>query len=103
VQLGAVPGERLELEPDLLVGSVIAQVAHGRAPFLDERDVCRVHRALALSQPVGEPLQYVHEDVLHRAEVVVDEPVVEPRLAGEAARRDPGVTLLHQKPLGGIE
>ena len=35
---GSVPGERLQLEPDLLVGEVLAhEVAHRRPPLLDER------------------------------------------------------------------
>ena len=85
-QPGVVPGERLQLEPDLLVGDVLAhQVAHRRAPLLDERLVGRVELALPGDQALREALERPHEQVLVRAEVVVDEAVVDargPRRAG---------------------
>ena len=85
-QFRLIPGERLQLEPDLLVGDVLAdQVTHRRPPLLDEGHVGGVHLALALDQPLGEPLERPHEQVLDRAEVVVDEAVVDAGLLGELA------------------
>ena len=50
-EVGVVPRERLQLEPDLLVGLVLAhEVAHRRPPLLDERHVGRVELALAVDQ-----------------------------------------------------
>ena len=103
-QLGVVPGQRLQLEPDLLVGDVLAhQVAHRRPPLLDERHVGRVQLALARDQPLGEALERPHQQVLDRAEVVVDEAVVDARLLGEPARRDARVADVDEQPLGGVE
>ena len=62
-----------------------------------------VHRALARDQPLGEPLEHAHEQVLDRAEVVVDEAVVDARLLGQPPRRDPGVADLDEQPLGRVE
>ena len=59
--------------------------------------------ALPLDQPLGEALQRPHEQVLVRAEVVVDEPVVDPGDLGEPSRRDPGVADLDEQLLGGVE
>ena len=103
-QVRIVPGERLQLEPDLLVGDVLAdEVAHRRPPLLDERHVGRVQLALARDQPLGEPLERAHEQVLVRAEVVVDEAVVDAGLLGEPARRDAGVADVDEQPLGRVE
>jgi hypothetical protein len=103
-QVGTVPRERLELEPDLLVTDVLLdEEAHRRSPLLDERHVCGIHLALTCDEPLGEPLERANEDVLDRAEVVVDEAVVDARLLGEATGCDPGVTELNEKPLGRIE
>ena len=79
------------------------EVAHRRPPLLDERLVGRVHLALALDQPLGEALEHAHEQLLHRAEVVVDEAVVRAGLLGHAPRRDPGRAHLDEQPLGGVE
>ena len=85
-----VPGERLELEPDLLVADVLLdEVAHRRAPLLDERHLCGVHLALACNQTLGETLEGTDEHILDRPEVVVDEPVIDACLLGEASCRDP--------------
>ena len=45
--------------------------------------VGRVQLALARDQALGEALERAHEQVLVRAEVVVDEAVVDARLLGE--------------------
>ena len=42
-----------------------------------------VHLALPRDQPLGEPFEHPHEQVLDRAEVVVDEAVVDARLLGQ--------------------
>ncbi len=50
VQLGPVPGECLQLEPDLLVRQVLVEVGHRRAPLLEKWRLLRVHlRAAARS------------------------------------------------------
>ena len=103
-QVGVVPGERLELEPDLLVGEVLAhEVAHRRSPLLHERHVGGIQLPLAGDQPLGEPLERAHEQVLVRAEVVVDEPVVDTRFVGQPSRGDAGVADVDEQPLGGVE
>jgi hypothetical protein len=51
----------------------------------------------------GEPLQRLQQQLVNRAEVVVDEAVVLPGLGGELPRRDSRRALLDQQPLGGIE
>ena len=103
--VGPVPAQRLQLEPDLRVagGQVLLQVAHRRPPLLDEGHVARVHRPLARDQPLGEPLEHAHEQVLHRAEVVVHEPVVRARLLGQAPGADPGVADLDEQALRGVQ
>jgi hypothetical protein len=103
--VGPVPPQRLQLEPDLRIAGreVLVEEAHRGAPALRERRVGRVHRALPRDQSFGEALEHPHEQVLHRAEVVVDEPVVGARLLGEPARRDPGVADVDQQALGGVE
>ena len=103
-QADVVPGERLQFEPDLLVGRVLAhQIAHRRPPLLDEGLLGRVHLPLPLDQPFGEALEHAHQQLLHRAEVVMDEAVVRPSLLGDAPRRDPGRPDLDQQPLRGVE
>ena len=103
-QLRLVPGERLQLEPDLLVGDVLAhQVAHRRPPLLDERHVGRVQLALPRDQAFGEALERPDEQVLVRAEVVVDEPVVDAGLLREPSRRDARVADVDQQALGRVE
>ena len=89
--VGPVPAERLQLEPDLRIagGEVGLEVAHRRPPLLDAGEVgAPVHRALAGDQALGEPFEHAHEQVLHRAEVVVDEAMVGAGLLGQAARAD---------------
>ena len=103
-QLGLVPGERLELEPDLLVRDVLAhEVAHRRPPLLEEGHVGGVHLALPRDQPLGEPFERPHEQVLDRAEVVVDEAVVDARLLGQAPRGDARVAGVDEHALGRVE
>ena len=103
-KLGVVPRERLQLEPDLLVGDVLAdKVAHRRPPLLDERHVGRVQLPLAGDQPLGESLEGADEQVLVRAEVVVDKAVVDSRFLGQPPRGDAGVADLDEQPLGGVE
>ena len=79
------------------------EVAHRRPPLLEKRHVRRVHLPLPLDQPLGEALEHAHEQLLHRAEVVVDEAVVRAGLLGDAPRRDPGRAHLDEQPLGGVE
>ena len=79
-------------------------VAHGGPPLLDEWDVfCRVHRALPLENPIGEALQDLHEELFHRAEVVVDEPVIRARFFRELARRDVRVTMTDEQAFRRVE
>ena len=104
LQLGPVPGERLELVPDLLVGSVFAHhVAHRRPPLLEEGHVGGVHLALPRDLPLGEAFEHPHEQVLDRAEVVVDEAVVDARLLGQTPRRDARVAGVDEHALGRVE
>ena len=104
-EVGVVPRHGLQLEPDLGIagGDVLLEEPHGRAPLLEEGDVGRVHRPLPLDQLVGEPLQHAQEQVLHGAEVVVDEAVVDARLLGHQPGGDGGVPDAHQQTLGRIE
>ena len=103
LELGTVPGERLQLEPDLLVRAILVEVGHRRPPLLEEWRVRRVHLPLSLDQLLGEALEHAHEQLLHRSEVVVDEAVVHPGLLGDPPRRDPGCADLDEQPLGGVE
>ena len=82
---------------------VVVEEAHRRAPLLEERHVGRVQLALALDQALGEPLEHPHQQVLHRAEVVVDEAVVDAGLLREAPGRDAGVADLDEQPLRRVE
>ena len=66
-------------------------------------DVGRVHLALPRDQALGEALEHLDEQLVHRAEVVVDEALVGARLGGEPARADPGVADLDEQALGGVE
>ena len=104
-QLRPVPRQRLELHPDLRVAGleVLGLVAPGGAPLLDEGGIGAVHLALALDEAIGEPLQDLCEELVDRAEVVVDEALVGVRLGGEPARRDPLMADLDQKALRGVE
>ena len=102
-ELGPVPGQGLQLEPDLLVRTILVEIGHRRPPLLDKRHVRRVHLPLPLDQPLGEALEHPDEQLLHRPEVVVDEAVIRAGLVGHAPRRDPGRAHLDQEPLGGIE
>ena len=65
-ELGPVPGQGLQLEPDLLVRTILVEVGHRRPPLLDERHVRRVHLPLPLDQPLGEALEHAYEQLLHR-------------------------------------
>src|SRR5687767_4753097 len=49
--LRTVPGHRLELPPDLLVGPVLVQVAHGGPPLLQVGEIRGVHLPLPRHQP----------------------------------------------------
>ena len=103
-QVRLVPRERLELEPDLLVGDVFAhEVAHRRPPLLEEGHVGGVHVALPRDQALGEPFERPHEQVLDGAEVVVDEAVVDARLFGQAPRRDAWIAGVEEHALGRVE
>ena len=79
------------------------EVAHRRAPFLHEGHVRGVELALPLDQPLGESLERPHEQALVRAEVVVDEAVVDARLLGQAPRGDTRVTGVDEHALGRVE
>jgi hypothetical protein len=58
---------------------------------------------LPLDQPLGEAFERSDEEVLDRAEVVVDEAVIEARLFGKPSRRDAGVADVDEQPLGRVE
>ena len=58
---------------------------------------------LTLDETVGEAVEHPHDQLLDGAEVVVDEPVVEPGRLGDAPRREPGRADLAEQPLGGVE
>ena len=62
-----------------------------------------VHRPLAVQDAAGEPLQGLQQQLVDRAEVVVDEAVVLPGLPGKLPGRDARGALPDQQPLGGIE
>ena len=62
-----------------------------------------VHRALALDHAPCEPLERPPEHVLHRAEVVVDETMVDAGLLCEAPCRDAGMPDLDEQPLGSVQ
>src|SRR3954469_3741719 len=100
-----VPGDRLQFEVDLVIArlAVLVEEPHGLPPLLDERDVARVHRALPLDEPVREALHHPQQEVLHRAEVVVDEPVVDPGPLSEPAHGDARMAHLDEQGLRGIE
>ena len=74
-----------------------------RPPLLDERGLGRVHGPLALDQARGEAFEHLHEQLLHRAEVVVHEAVVDPGLLGQATGADASVALAHEEALGGVQ
>ena len=103
LELGPVPGECLQLEPDLLVRQILIEVGHRRPPLLEKRGVGRVQLALPLDQPLGEALEHAHEELLHRAEVVVDEAVVRAGFIGHPPRRDTRRVDLAEQPFGGVE
>ena len=63
----------------------------------------RVHLALPRDQPLGEPFERPHEQVLDRAEVVVDEAVVDAGLLGQPPRRDARVAGVDEHALGRVE
>ena len=44
-----------------------------------------------------------HREGLERAEVVVDESVIDPGLVGDAAGREPVAAVAGEHPLGGVE
>ena len=52
---------------------------------------------------VGPAAEHLDEEVVHRLEVVVDELGLEPGLRADPPRRDRGVAVLEQQPLGGVE
>ena len=84
-------------------GAILLEVGHRRPPLLEKRRVRRVQLPLPLDQPLGEALEHAHEQLLHRAEVVVDEAVVRPGLLGHPPRRDPGCADVDEQPLGRVE
>ena len=99
------PRQRLQLHPDLGVAGIQILVLEvpGGAPLLDERRIARVHLALTGHQPCGEALEHLDEELVDRAEVVVDEALVGAGLGGQPACTDPGVSDLHEQALGGVE
>ena len=82
---------------------VADEVAHRRPPLLDEGHVGGVHLALTRDLALGKALEHAHEQLLDRAEVVVDEAVVRPGLLRHPARRDPSCAHLEEQPLRGVE
>ena len=103
LQLWTIPGERLQLEPDLLIRKVLVEIGHRRPPLHEERHVRRIHLALPLDEPFGKPFEHAHEQLLHGAEVVVDEAVIRPGLLGDLAGCDPARADLDEQPLSGVE
>src|SRR5215831_2795902 len=97
-ELGPVPGQRLKLEPDLRVagGQILFLEPPGGPPLLQEGHVRRVHRPLPRDQPLGEAVENPEHDLLERAEVVVDQALVGPRLRGERPGGHSGVAHPHQ-------
>src|SRR5206468_3899433 len=82
-------------------GEVLVQVAHRGSPLFDEGNVRGVHRLLPFDQPIREAFERAHEHLLHRAEVVVHEPGVGPRLLRQAPCRDARIAELdEQSPAG---
>ena len=103
LQLWTIPGERLQLEPDLLIRKVLVEIGHRRPPLHEERHVRRIHLALPLDEPFGKPFEHAHRQLLHGAEVVVDEAVIRPGLLGDLAGCDPARADLDEQPLSGVE
>jgi len=54
-------------------------------------------------EPLGEPLEDAHEQVLHRTEVVVDQSMVGSCCFGEPPGADVGVADLNEQAFGGIQ
>jgi hypothetical protein len=83
-----IPGQRLKLEPDFLIPAleIRVKVSHGRTPLLQKWRVGGIHRPLAYDQPIGEAFEHLKEQLLHRAKVIVNQPMVRARLLGEPAR-----------------
>src|SRR6188768_2210414 len=100
-----MPGERLQLRPDLRVArrQVLLDVGDRSAPLLGERRLCRVHRPLALENTAGESLQGLQQQLVDRAEVVMNEAMVLPGLPGQLSGRDPRRSLSDQEPLRGVK
>jgi hypothetical protein len=62
-----------------------------------------VHRPLAVQHTISEPLQRLQQQLVDRAEVIVNETVVLPGLPSKLPGRDPRGPLSDQQPLGGVE
>ena len=79
---GLVQAERFEFRPDLGISrlKVLLDVAHCGAPLLREGRIGPTHRPLAVEDAGREPLQRLQQQLVDRAEVVVDEAVVLPGL-----------------------
>ncbi len=103
---GRVPADRLELQEDLLVPGVEVlrhEVTHRGTPLLDEGHVRGIHRALPFGEPRRETLERLEHDLLHRPEVVVDQPVIHPGFLGDPSRREREMTFADQQRLRGVE
>src|SRR5581483_1764858 len=98
-KLRSIPGERLHLRPYLGITrlEVLVDEAHRRAPLLGEGGIGAVQGPLALEDALRESLERLEQELVDRAEVVVDEAVVLAGLPGELPGRDPGRALPDQE------
>src|SRR5215469_8858698 len=89
-QLWTIPCHRLQLEPNLLIPilQIPIEEAHSRPPFLNERYWSRVHLSLPGDEPLGKAFQDAQKQVLHRTEVVMDQPMVGTCFLGESPSAD---------------
>src|SRR4030095_1825515 len=91
--------------PDLRVSARQVLFLKGpcRTPLLVERALARVHGALALDQTGGEALEHLHHHLLHRAEVVVHQAMIDAGLFAELSGRDRSVALFDEQTLRRVE
>ena len=75
---------------------ITLEVFNRGPPLLDEGQLGLVHRTLPLDQALGEALERLKQHLVERAEVVVDESLIQARLARQAAGRDPRISGLDQ-------
>ena len=102
-QVGVVPSERLQLEPDLRTRSPRSSDSALLSATSRGRKRRRVHLALPRDHPRGEPLEGPYEEVLDGAEVVADEAVVDPSLLGQTPSGDARSAGVDEHALGCVE